>query len=216
MTILSFTTGVSLSLLSALGTYMDFMELQWGTVTNLRLIGGVILSLLGALVAYAHLVKVYRYRNVKRLMTKYGYNDDFKSYEHMTVEIAQEIYFNLARYDMPFLFEFGWIINFLKVSDIFHRAYDGYYSSYMSSLALPFGVSVSNTSLVPSLFLGGQFQWARLIPYLLLQLEFPVLFPCMQAALGKDKSVQIMNIVIYHARAIFSQPTSDLLMSNGP
>ena len=162
MTILSFTTGVSLFLLSALGTYMDFTELQWGTVASLRLVGEVILSLLGALVAYAHLVKVYRYRNVKRLMTKYGYNDDFKSYEHMTVEIAQEIYYNLARYDMPFLFEFGWIINFLKVSDIFHRACDSYYSSYLSSLALPFGVSDFNTSLVPSLFLGVQFQWVRL------------------------------------------------------
>ena len=122
MTVLSFASGIMLSFLSAFITYVNFIKLQWGTLANLVVGSGIALSLFGALVAYINLVKVYRYRNVKRLMTKYGYNNDFKSYEHMTVEIAQEIYFNLARYDMPFLFEFGWILNFLKVSDIFHCA----------------------------------------------------------------------------------------------
>ena len=122
MTILSFGSGIIMSLFSALVTYVNFIKLQWDTYTKLLLGVGVILSLFSALDAYVNLVKVYRYRNVKRLMTKYGYNNDFKSYEHMTVETAQEIYFNLARYDMPFLFEFGWILNFLKVSDTSHHA----------------------------------------------------------------------------------------------
>ena len=121
MTIFSFASGILLSFSSALVNYHNFTKPQWDSGTNLVAVGGIIVSLYGALFAYVHLVKVYRHRNVKRLMTKYGYNDDFKSYEHMTVEIAQEIYFNLARYDMPFLFEFGWIFNFLKVSNTFHR-----------------------------------------------------------------------------------------------
>ena len=120
MTVSSFGSGIIMSLFSALVTYVNFIKLQWDTATKLLLGCGVILSLFSALDAYVNLVKVYRYRNVKRLMTKYGYNNDFKSYEHMTVETAQEIYFNLARYDMPFLFEFGWILNFLKVSDTSH------------------------------------------------------------------------------------------------
>ena len=119
MTIFSFASGILLSFSSALVSYLNFTKPQWDTGANSFVVGGIIVSLYGVLFAYVNLVKVYRYRNVKKLMTKYGYNDDFKSYEHMTVEIAQEIYFNLARYDMPFLFEFGWIFNFLKVSDTF-------------------------------------------------------------------------------------------------
>ena len=119
MTIFSFTSGILLSFSSALVSYLNFIKPQWYTGTNSLVFGGFILSLYGAVFAYVNLVKIYRYRNVRRLMNKYGYNNDFKSYEHMTVEIAQEIYFNLARYDMPFLFEFGWILQFLKVSDTF-------------------------------------------------------------------------------------------------
>ena len=122
MTILSLGGAITKFLFSAIVTYVNFIKLQWDTDTKLLVGGGAILSLFSALDAYVNLVKVYRYRNVKRLMTKYGYNNDFKSYEHMTVESAQEIYFNLARYDMPFLFEFGWILNFLKVSDTSHSA----------------------------------------------------------------------------------------------
>lgn len=122
VTIISFGAATITSLFSALVTYVNFIRLEWDTDTKLLVGGGVILSLFSALDAYVNLVKVYRYRNVKRLMTKYGYNNDFKSYEHMTVETAQQIYFNLARYEMPFLFEFGWILNFLKVSDTSHCA----------------------------------------------------------------------------------------------
>ena len=120
LTRLSFGGAIITSLLSAIVTYVNFIKLQWDIDTKLLVGGGAILSLFSALDAYVNLVKVYRYRNVKRLMTKYGYDKDFKSYEHMTVETAQEIYFNLARYDMPFLFELGWILNFLKVSDASH------------------------------------------------------------------------------------------------
>ena len=122
MTILTFGGGIIASLSSALVLYVNFIKLQWDTDTKLLMGGMVVISLFSALDAYVNLVKVYRYRNVKRLMTKYGYNNDFKSYQHMTVETAQEIYFNLARYDMPFLFEFGWILNFLKVSVKSHCA----------------------------------------------------------------------------------------------
>lgn len=122
MTIFFFASGTLLSFLSALTSYFHFMKPQWDTGTNTLVVNGIVLSLFWALLAYVNLVKVYRYRNVKRLMTKYGYNEDFQSYKHMTVETAQEIYYNLATNDMPFLFEFGWILNFLKVSDIFHCA----------------------------------------------------------------------------------------------
>ena len=133
MRVLSFGSVIIMSLFSALVTYVNFIKLQWDTDTKLLLGGGVILSLFSALDAYVNLVKVYRYRNVKRLMTKYGFNNDFRSYENMTVETAQEVYFNLARYDMPFLFEFGWILNFLKVSDT-----DRCWSSYLLGPALSF------------------------------------------------------------------------------
>lgn len=122
MTILSFGGSIIMFLTSALIFYVNFIKLQRETDTKLLVGGMVITSLFSAFNAYVKLVEVYRYRNVKRLMTKYGYNNNFKSYEHMTIEIAQEIYLNLARYDMPFLFEFGWIFNFLKVSDKSHCA----------------------------------------------------------------------------------------------
>ena len=186
MTTLSFASGIFLSFLSALVTYVNFIKLQLDSVTYLLVGGGIILSLFGALVAYVNLVKVYRYRNVKKLMTKYGYNNDFKSYEHMTVEIAQEIYFNLARYDMPFLFEFGWILNFLKVSDTSHRVGIIVFGLHICQ-PLPYLRSYCfQTSLVPDpSFLELNVNGCESKLDLLLQLEVSNTVSCMQATLTK-------------------------------
>lgn len=67
------------------------------------------------LLSYVALVQYLRFSNVNSLKAKYGFSDDSRSYEHMTVEQAQEVERNLAEWDFPFLFEFGWIIEFLKV-----------------------------------------------------------------------------------------------------
>lgn len=67
------------------------------------------------LLLYVALVRYLRFGNVNSLKAKYGFSDDPRSYEHMTVEQAQEVERNLAEWDFPFLFEFGWIIEFLRV-----------------------------------------------------------------------------------------------------
>ncbi|KAL9119012.1 MAG: hypothetical protein Q9187_004432, partial [Circinaria calcarea] len=63
---------------------------------------------------YLGLVRCLRYRNVNRLKKKYGFTADKESYKGMTVEQAQEIERNMAEWDFPCLFEFGWIVEFLK------------------------------------------------------------------------------------------------------
>ena len=100
---------------------------RWNTLSMSVISSKLFLWLLGCMSVvtvslYLKLVRVRRYRNLKNLKAKYGFTDDVKTYQNMSVEIAREIYYNLATRDMPFLFEFGWIINFLKVSVGIRRA----------------------------------------------------------------------------------------------
>ena len=67
------------------------------------------------LLCYLGLARYLRYRNVNRLKQKYGFTANKESYKDMTVEQAQEIERNMAEWDFPAIFEFGWIVEFLKV-----------------------------------------------------------------------------------------------------
>ncbi|KAI9828118.1 MAG: hypothetical protein M1832_003645 [Thelocarpon impressellum] len=72
------------------------------------------LSLLGFL--YLNEVHRLRFKRVDALKTKYGFTEDPKSYGNMTIEQAQEIERSLAEWDMPFVYEFGWLFDFFRPS----------------------------------------------------------------------------------------------------
>lgn len=57
-----------------------------------------------------------RFARVDRLMNKYGFTDDPKSYNNMAMEVAQEVEANMAEYEFPILYQFAWISDFLRVS----------------------------------------------------------------------------------------------------
>jgi hypothetical protein len=65
---------------------------------------------------YLYWVHSTRYSRVNAIKKKYGYTNDPNSFKDMTIEIAQEVEKNLAEWDMPWLFELGWLFNFLAVS----------------------------------------------------------------------------------------------------
>ena len=68
-----------------------------------------------ALPSYLLLVRHFRYRRVNKIKQIYGFSDDFESYRDMTPDVAQLVLKNLAEFDFPFTFEFGWISEFFKV-----------------------------------------------------------------------------------------------------
>ena len=68
-----------------------------------------------ALPAYMFIVRHFRYRRVDKIKKIYGFSDDFESYRNMTPDVAQVVLKNLAEFDFPFTFEFGWISEFFKV-----------------------------------------------------------------------------------------------------
>lgn len=74
--------------------------------------------LIGAfiLAGYVFLVNHLRFRRLNAIKQKCGFSTDSTSYENMTPDIAQEIEKNLAEYEMPWLFEFSWLFDFLRVS----------------------------------------------------------------------------------------------------
>ena len=71
------------------------------------------LSLL--LPSYLLIVRQFRYQRVNMIKKRYGFTDDPKSYKDMTPDEAQAVLKNLAEWDCPFVFEFGWISEFFKV-----------------------------------------------------------------------------------------------------
>ena len=81
------------------------------------------LSLL--LPSYLLIVSQFRYQRVNTIKKRYGFTDDPKSYKDMTPDEAQATLKNLAEWDCPFVFEFGWISEFFKV-----RAYCRAYCSF--------------------------------------------------------------------------------------
>ena len=68
-----------------------------------------------ALPSYLLIVRHFRYRRVNKIKEIYGFSNDFKSYRDMTPDVSQVVLKNLAEFDFPFTFEFGWISEFFKV-----------------------------------------------------------------------------------------------------
>lgn len=64
---------------------------------------------------YFYFVQKYRYRNIHAIAKKFGFNGYYRSYSQMTLEQAQEVVVNMATQDFPWLFEFGWLAQFIKV-----------------------------------------------------------------------------------------------------
>ncbi|KAH9823627.1 Glutathione S-transferase [Teratosphaeria destructans] len=57
-----------------------------------------------------------RYSRLNALKWKYGFTDDPKTYENMTLEQAQEVEKNIAEWEFPRLFQFGWLSDFFRTS----------------------------------------------------------------------------------------------------
>jgi hypothetical protein len=93
---------------------------------------------LGLLVLLANLYLIWvhsiRHNRVKAIKKKYGYTKDPRSYQDMTIGIAQEVENNLAEWDMPWLFELGWLFNFLAVSEPLFSHHSYLLFSFLSSL----------------------------------------------------------------------------------
>lgn len=74
------------------------------------LVGVVLLGL------YVGLVNRRRFDRLNAIKKKYGFTDDPKTYTNMTPGQAQEVEHNLAEFEMPWLYEFAWLFDFLRVS----------------------------------------------------------------------------------------------------
>jgi len=75
------------------------------------------LILYTALSSYFYVQQYQRLKRRDNLMKRLGFSLlDSSTWKDMTIEEAQAIYRNLAQYEFPFMFEFGWIIEFFKVS----------------------------------------------------------------------------------------------------
>lgn len=95
-------TGIISSALHGLRTCVSFLSDKWAliVITQLYLVWAV-----GS-----------RYNRLKAIKAKYGFTENPKTYQDMTVDVAQEVEKNLAEWEMPWLFELGWLLNFLAVS----------------------------------------------------------------------------------------------------
>jgi hypothetical protein len=67
--------------------------------------------------ALKYLQQKFRYARINAIKKKYGFTDDPSTWEDMTVEQAQEIECNMAEWESPRLFQFGWVSDFLRVSN---------------------------------------------------------------------------------------------------
>lgn len=65
--------------------------------------------------SYMLIVRHFRYQGVNKVKKRYGFTDDLDSYKDMTPDESQAVLRNLAEWDCPFVFEFGWISEFFKV-----------------------------------------------------------------------------------------------------
>ena len=65
--------------------------------------------------SYMLIVRHFRYQRVNTIKKRYGFTDDLESYKDMTPDVSQAVLKNLAEWDFPFVFEFGWISEFFKV-----------------------------------------------------------------------------------------------------
>lgn len=67
-----------------------------------------------------YLQQKLRYNRLNAIKMKYGYTDNPQSWENMTIEEAQEIERNMAEWEFPRLWQFGWISDFLRVNKLNH------------------------------------------------------------------------------------------------
>jgi hypothetical protein len=61
-----------------------------------------------------------RFARLNALKWKHGFTDDPASYENMTVQQAQEVERNMAEWEFPRLWQFGWISDFFRVNLFLH------------------------------------------------------------------------------------------------
>ncbi|KAF2764538.1 hypothetical protein EJ03DRAFT_339718 [Teratosphaeria nubilosa] len=74
------------------------------------------LPLASIAVPLKYLQRKLRYSRLNALKWKYGFTDDPKTYEKMTLEQAQEVERNIAEWEFPRLFQFGWLSDFFRTS----------------------------------------------------------------------------------------------------
>ena len=65
--------------------------------------------------SYMLIVRRFRYQRVNMIKKRYGFADTLESYKDMTPDESQAVLKNLAEWDFPFVFEFGWISEFFMV-----------------------------------------------------------------------------------------------------
>ena len=65
--------------------------------------------------SYLLIVHHFRFQRVNMIKKRFGFTNDHNSYKDMTPDEAQAVLKNLAEWDSPFVFEFGWISEFFKV-----------------------------------------------------------------------------------------------------
>lgn len=65
---------------------------------------------------YVWYVNRRRFDRLNAIKQKFGFTDDPKTYVNMTPAQAQEVERNLAEFEMPWLYEFAWLFDFLRVS----------------------------------------------------------------------------------------------------
>lgn len=82
--------------------------------THVPLLNFTILISLCAQAKYAQ--RKLRFRRLKEIKMKYRFSKNPASYADMTMEQAQEVERNMAEYEFPHLWQFGWIFDFLRVS----------------------------------------------------------------------------------------------------
>ncbi|KAH0536405.1 hypothetical protein FGG08_006730 [Glutinoglossum americanum] len=94
-----------------------FYILSWFTDCLLLLIQhwGFLVVVLNLYLSWTITSRFHRLRAIKK---KYNFNKDPRTYEDMTVDVAQQIEKNLSEWEMPWLFEFGWLFNFLASASI--------------------------------------------------------------------------------------------------
>lgn len=76
------------------------------------------LTALGVGVPLKYIQRKLRFARLNEIKWKYGITDDPKSWENMTVEQAQDIERNMAEWEFPRLWQFGWISDFFRVCNV--------------------------------------------------------------------------------------------------
>lgn len=65
---------------------------------------------------YMIIVSTFRYDRLNNIQKRYGFTNDPNSYLNMAPDQAQAVLKNMAEWEFPFPFEFGWISKFFTVS----------------------------------------------------------------------------------------------------